>query len=152
MATVMTATAVAAVVATVGLRFATTTGLLFASRLGFFAAGWLGFFAARRTAVAAVAAMGTMTEQSAVATIAAVAAPAATTTMAAAATMTKSIGLRFQADEHNGHGRHTQRQSNDISLHNKSSKTKTKNGTFNSCPKCARDEPGKSNQPLAKVS
>ncbi|HEX4412836.1 MAG TPA: hypothetical protein VH107_04355 [Lacipirellulaceae bacterium] len=56
------------------------------------------------------------------------AAALATTARTAAAMVATevSLGLTFHADEHGSHGHQTQRQSNDISLHHKSSKLEQK--------------------------
>jgi len=113
--TMMVATAAAAVVARA---FAAAAGLLFAaaaSWLGFFAlTGWL-FFAAGLLAALVVAAE--KSAEAAVAARAAIATEASPTAVAAAAAVTEGHGLRLQADEKSGNGRESQRQTNDIALH-----------------------------------
>jgi len=45
-------------------------------------------------------------------------------TIAAAAAMTKGIGLRLETDQNDGHGRQSQHQLNNIALHQITSETR----------------------------
>jgi hypothetical protein len=124
MATMVTAVMTATAIAAAALLFTAArflfaaAGLLFAAGLLLFAAA-TAVMAAERTTTGVTAAKGTTT------VVMAAERPAA------AATVVTGLSLAFHANQDRGHRRQSQRQTNNISLHQMNLQTRTRNGTVN---------------------